>query len=175
MLYLMLKEGANRGYEENEMEQELKLYRAVYESYEDDSLPSRSHRGRFHDETNGRWTTYLAASADTAWEEVTYRWQADRTSYRMVEVIVKVNKIVDLTDLSTRERYSVDMDVLTAEEYGPCQQLANRLRAEGVEAMWTFSKADYPDGRQLVVFLNRLSEGSYVRVRRIQRMDVEGE
>ena len=145
---------------------ELKLYRAVYKDYLQDPIPSRSPKGRFHSQGAGT-TTYLAASAETAWKEVVYRWRADRSLYRMVEVRARVAKIVDLTDPSTRARYGVDVDVLAGDRHEPCQQLAARLRAENVEAVWTYSKVD-AGGRQLVVFLDLLAPGPYVRAQEVE-------
>lgn len=152
-----------------EQERATKLYKAVYEEYKNNPLSSRSEKGRFHDQVTGRSTTYLAASRDTAWKEVTHRWRAAKASYLMVEVMVNVKKVVDLTDPSTQARYGVDAELLTAEEHEPCRQIAARLRAEGVEAIWTFSAADKPEGRQLVLFLDRLGPGSYVRIHRVRR------
>lgn len=151
--------------------EEVKLYKAVYEEYEQAPLPSRSSKGRFHEQSTGSSTTYLATSPETAWKEVTERWSTKRSTYRMVEVVVRVSKVVDLTDSATRERYGVDEGMLTAEDHGPCQQLAARVREEGVEAVWTFSRADRPEGRQLVVFLDLLGSSSSARVHRVSRME----
>ena len=148
------------------------LYRAFYEEFEDDPLPSRSAVGRFHDEATARGTTYLAASPETAWSEVTHRWWADKEMYRMAEVKVKMRVIADLTDPATRKRYGIDEESLTAEDYRPCQQLRRRLEADGVEGIWTYSRADRPSGRQLVVLLAQLQKGSKVEVVRTGPINV---
>ncbi len=85
----------------------------------------------------------------------------------MAEVHVRLQAIVDLTDRATQERYGVDPRTLTSDDYTQCLRLAARLRAEGVEAIWTYSRADWPDGRQLVVFVDQLRRRSEVSVVRI--------
>jgi RES domain-containing protein len=148
-----------------EAEQTVTLYKALYKDYQDDPLPSRSAVGRFHDEETASSTSYLAASLQTAWAEVRYRWNANKEAYRMAEVRVRVRNIVDLTDPVTRRRYGIDETTLIADEHRPCQQLRKRLEAEGVEALWTYSRADQPAGRQLVVLqLHQLQEGSTIEV-----------
>ena len=69
-----------------------------------------------------------------------------------------------MTDPAVRRTYGVDVATLVGDDHAPCRRLATRLRAEGFEALRTFSKADDPYGRQLVVFLSQLNPGSYVRV-----------
>lgn len=144
--------------------QAITLYRAVYEDYENDPLPSRSAAGRFHDEETTGQVSYLAARPETAWAEVLDRWMANRGAFRMAEVAVTLHVVVDLTDPATRRRYGIERAMLTADDYHPCQQLRKRLEAEGVEAMWTYSRADQPNGRQMVVLLGRLKRGSTVEV-----------
>lgn len=124
--------------------------------------------GRFHDQETARSTTYLATTERTAWKEVTFRWGANRAAYRVAEVLVKLEKLIDLTQASTQHRYGVNEAILKGDDYGPCQQLAKRLRAEGVEGILTFSRADQPDGRQVVVFLDLLGDQSRVLVERIR-------
>ena len=141
---------------------EATLYRAVYVDYLDAPLPSRSQEGRFHDRPGT--TTYLAGSRATAWKEVQHRWQADPTSYRMVVLRARLRRIADLTDPSVQARYGIDQTGLTGLDYEPCRKLARRLRAEGFEGVWTFSMADSPGGRQLVVFLDQLQPDSSIRV-----------
>jgi hypothetical protein len=143
-------------------------YKAFYERFSDDPLPSRSEWGRFHDPSTGRSTTYLAARSSTAWREVTHRWRADAAVYRIATVQLRTRKIVDLTKRSVQKRYGIDRQVLIGEEYKRCQELARRLRADGIEAVWTYSRADQPAGRVLVVFLDRLEQPSSG----IERVDV---
>ena len=131
-------------------------YKAFYEQFSDDPLPSRSESGRFHDSRTARVTTYLAARSSTAWREVTHRWRADKGAYRLAMVRIRVAKIADLTKQSVQKRYGVDRQVLIGEEYKRCQELARRLRADGMQAAWTYSRVHQPAGRVLVVFLDRL-------------------
>lgn len=135
-------------------------YRAFYERFSDDPLPSRSEWGRFHDPSVGRATTYLTARPSTAWREVAHRWRADAAVYRMATVQIRARKIADLTKRSVQKRYGIDRRMLIGEDYKPCQEVARRLRADGFEAVWTFSRADQPTGRVLVVFLDRLERPS---------------
>jgi RES domain-containing protein len=144
--------------------QTVTLYRAFYEEYEDDPLPSRSAVGRFHDETGARATSYLAASPETAWREVIHRWQADKGTFRLGKVEVRLSNIMDLTDPVTRKRYDIDRESLTADDYRSCQELRRRLQAEGVEGIWTYSRADQPAGRQLVVLLDQVRKSSRIEV-----------
>lgn len=135
----------------------------MYQDYRDDPLPSRSPLGRFHSRESAASVTYLAASPQTAWKEVTARWSADRDAYWMAEVRVRLNKVADLTEAGTPERLGIDQQALTDASHDRCQRLAERLRAQGFEGIWTFSRADRPDGRQLVVFLDRVSR-QHIRI-----------
>ena len=86
----------------------------------------------------------------------------------MAEVQISLHEVVDLTEPSTQQHYGIDQAALTADNYTVCQQLARRLRAEGVEALWTYSRADQPEGRQLVVFLDQLKQDSEVKIMNIR-------
>ncbi len=90
----------------------------------------------------------------------------------MAEVKVRLRVVVDLTDPATRRRYDIDEETLTAEDYRPCQQLRRRLETEGVEGIWTYSRADRPAGRHLVVLLAQLKKGSKVEVVRTGSINV---
>lgn len=138
------------------------LYKAVYSKYVSDPLPSRSTEGRFHDSATMDVTTYLAATAETTREEVRYRWQADASTYRILEFDVKIAKIADMTDSALRKKYGIKKPDLVADDHSVCRQLASRLRSDGYEGIWSYSKADVPDGRVLVVFLDLLQKGSHV-------------
>lgn len=153
---------------ERQLQLEAACFRAVYRAYRDDPLPSRSPSGRFHAREGGGSVTYLAASPETAWKEVTERWAADRGAYWMVEVTVRLSRVADLTDSAVQARYGVDQRVLTDPRHERCQQLGQRLREDGFEGLLTFSRADRPSGRQLVVFLDRLGAGSRVRVKSVK-------
>lgn len=142
-------------------------YKVFYREFADDPLPSRSAWGRFHDQATGRATTYLAERSSTAWREVTHRWRASASAFRVAVVRIRLRKLADLTRRSTQQRYRIDRDTLVGPEYRPCQALAQRLRANGVEAAWTYSRADQPDGRVLVVFLDGLAPPS-----RVERVEV---
>lgn len=147
------------------------LYKAVYEEFADNPFPSRSAKGRFHDAETAGSTTYLAAYPTTSWKEVVHRWKANPAVYRMASVRVSVSNIVDLTSAESQRRYKITEPMLTGDEYGPTQLLAHRLRSLGVEAVWTYSRADQPNGRVLVVFLEQRAAGSEVTVDRVAEIE----
>lgn len=147
------------------------LYKAVYFEYEKDPLPSRSKSGRFHGQISGMNTTYVTPAKETAWKEVTFRWKADPASYRMAQVRINLKAVVDLTDPAVQKEYGISREFLTADDYRQTQRLADNLRAEKVEAVWTYSRADLPDGRMLVVFLDNLRTGSVVEAIALERID----
>lgn len=142
-------------------------YKAVYAEFAREPLTSRSSRGRFHDSETGRFTTYLTERSSTAWREVAHRWRAEAAAYRIVVARLRVEKLADLTRRSAQQRYGIDRGVLVGDDYRRCQALARRLRANGFQAAWTYSRADQPDGRVLVVFLDGLTPPS-----RIERVEV---
>lgn len=148
------------------------LYRAFYEEFAENPIPSRSTIGRFHDEATREVTTYLATSPETAWREVRHRWRGAKEAYRIAQVKVRVSSIADLTDPTTRKRYGIDTESLISNDYGPCQRLRRRLEEEGIEAIWTYSRADQPAGRQLVVLLAQLKGSSSVEVIRTEPVDM---
>jgi len=113
-------------------------------------------------------TTYLTPAKQTAWKEVTFRWKADPASYRMAQVDVNLKTVVDLTDPHIQKEYGISRELLTEDDYKQTQRLANALRAEGVEAVWTYSRPDQPDGRMLVVFVDNLRTTSYVRLKAVE-------
>lgn len=147
---------------------EVTCYRAVYQEYRSDPLPSRSRSGRFHGPGTPGSVTYLAATRETAWKEVTTRWGANPEAYWMVTVKARLTRVADLTDPRAQAQYGVDERALTDANMGRCRDLADRLRAEGFEGIWTFSRADRPDGRQLVVFLDRLGSKARVSVEEVE-------
>jgi len=138
------------------------LFRAVYEDFEAEPIPSRSAKGRFHVRALG--ISYLAGSPTTAWREVTARWGADPAAFVMVEIEVTLKDVLDLTDPAVHSALGITEAELVATDYDACQKLAERLGPDGPEAIWTYSAADQPDGRQLVVFLDRLRSGSSIRI-----------
>jgi len=144
------------------------FYKAVYAEFERDPFPSKSHSGRFH--LNGVNITYVTPKQETAWKEISFRWKADPTSFRMVTAAVRLNIVVDLTDEQVQKESSITREDLVGSDYRPTQGLAKVLRSQEVEGIWTYSRADEPDGRTLVIFLDKLAPGSYVRVRATEKM-----
>ena len=145
---------------------EKRLYRAVLDQYCSSPLLSRSEKGRFHRGLN-KPTVYLAEQWETAWHEVTFRWNADPSRYKKVHVSANISNIVDLTDETVRSQYGISKTELVSDDYTACQALAARLRADGVEAIRTFSRADI-NGRVLVVFLECLKSNSQITVDHVE-------
>src|SRR5688500_3437691 len=138
------------------------LFRAVYHAYAADPVPSRSETGRFHQESKP--TTCLAATPRTAWMEVSHRWNAESASFRMATIEASVTNLIDLTDSSVQAAFGITEGQLVDVNCEDCRQLAELLRGRGIEAVWTYSAADRPGGRQLVIFLDQLSASSNIRV-----------
>jgi RES domain-containing protein len=145
----------------------LQVFRVVHEEYEADPLPSRSSSGRFH--TKPGVTSYFAQTPATAWKEVS-RAPVDPAAFRLVEVAVSIEAIIDLTDDAVRTKFGITGDDLVSPDWAACQRLAEQLRSETV-GVWTYSAADTPDGRVLVVFLDRLSEVSELEVVSVSKME----
>jgi hypothetical protein len=61
--------------------------------------------------------------------------------------------------------------MLVADDYHLTQRVAARLKSEGIEAFWTYSRADQPEGRTLVVFLDNLGPDSRVEINRITSVE----
>jgi len=109
------------------------LYKAVYQDYADDPLPSRSEQGRFHDVSTARSTTYLTAAAETAWREVRYRWKANPAAYRIARVQVRLSKIADLTDSETRTAYGTEEEALKGSDYAGRRCRGGPVKVSGVQ------------------------------------------
>lgn len=127
-----------------------------------DGLPSRARHGRFH-----YWDfapCYLADRAKTAFIEVFSGFpQKTLKAFVCLHVEAELTNIVDLTDRKVARQHGTSEFELTGEDHAPCQRLAYKLRAEGVEAVWTYS-SKHPGGRVLVIFLDKLLPTSKVTV-----------
>jgi RES domain-containing protein len=137
-------------------------YRLVYQRFADTPLEAKAE-GRFNRQNEGP-TTYLSLTRRIAALEVAKRWGAagtNRAAYVVFEVSVRLRRVVDLTDPDTAAALEVSRETLTGADLAPCQALASRLRAAGIEGILTWSSAD-PDGKNLVIFLDRLDPASSV-------------
>jgi hypothetical protein len=81
----------------------------------------------------------------------------------MAKVEVKLGAIADLTDEQTQKEYGISREALVADDYRLTQRLANTLRSGKVQAVWTYSYVDQPDGRMLVVFLKNVQHPRMLR------------
>ena len=125
------------------------LYRAVYEAYEADPVPSRSQTGgRYHHPAEP--TSYMGSTPETAWLEVKAHWPAEPAAYRMVKLEISDLETLDLTDSSVQTTLGITEEELIGFDYSPTRRVAARARAEGVEGLRTYSASDRPDGRQIV-------------------------
>jgi len=137
-------------------------YRLVYHRFAEAPLEARAE-GRFNRQGEGR-TTYLSLTRRSAELEVAKRWGtvgANRAAYVEFEVPVRLRRVVDLSDPDTAAALGVSRETLTGPDLTPCQGLATRLRAAGIEGIVTWSAAD-AEGRNLVIFLDRLDSASSV-------------
>jgi hypothetical protein len=130
-------------------------------------VPARGQRGRFSDEPGQ--VSYLAENPETAWREVSGHWppgMADPAAHVVVDIDVDLESVLDFTDEAVQREWGITFAELVQPppDYEPCQQLARRLRAKGIVAIWTYSAADQPDGRVLVVFLENLKPPSALRI-----------
>lgn len=137
-------------------------YRSVYRGFAGAPLEARAE-GRFNRQGEGR-TTYLSLTRRTAALEIAKRWGAvgaNRAAYLEFQVPVRLRRVVDLTDPDTAAALGASRESLTGADLGPCQALAMRLRAAGIEGILTWSAAD-PEEKNLVIFLDRLDPASSV-------------
>jgi RES domain-containing protein len=141
-----------------------RLFRIVHRDRKADPVPSVSRMGRFHGKP--REVSYLAETPMTAWKEVRAHWPADPSTHLVVDIDVDLDSVLDLTDETMQRECGITPAELVqaGPAYEPCQRLAQRLQARGVSAIWTYSAADQPDGRVLVVFLDNLGPSSALRV-----------
>lgn len=123
----------------------LVLFRVVFEGLASDPLPARLNQGRFHTgESLKSKTYYLAEEEGTCWAEIEHHrgGPVDHGLYRVFQVKVSPSRVADLTGEKTRAHYGVTLAELEDElNREPCQNLGARLRAEGIQAVRTFSAA----------------------------------
>lgn len=106
----------------------------------------------------------MSLTRETATREVVKRWGAvgpNLGAYVAFQVPVRLRRVVDLTDPQAVGALGVSRETLVGPDSSPCQALATRVRAAGVEGLVTWSAAD-PSGKNLVVFLDQLDPTSSV-------------
>lgn len=106
----------------------------------------------------------MSLTRETATREVAKRWGAvgpNLAAYVAFRVPVRLRRVVDLTDPETAAASGVSRETLVGPDLGPCQGLAARLRAAGVEGLVTWSAAN-PNAKNLMVFLDQLDPTSSV-------------
>lgn len=77
---------------------------------------------------------------------------ADPAKFVVLEAELKTKELLALTESDARVAFGVTRDELVAPRYERTQALASKIRERGFAALMTYSYADQPDGRCLVVF-----------------------
>jgi len=147
-----------------ELNKDAVFFRSVWKGNADDPLKTRSETGRYHTRLDMDSTVYLAADQETAELEVAKRWGSAPEEYVLVKVKVELSHCVDLTAPDTQKQLKTSEDALAGKNWRECQHVAADLRARGFEAAWTYSSADRPDGRCLVIFTENFKKGSRFEV-----------
>jgi RES domain len=119
------------------------LYRCVVHTAESPSLFAKHPEGRFH--TNEDW--------QTAWIEVQRHLPtANPAAFDILEFEFDSSLLIDASNPAEAKAHGVSETQLVAPDYAACQELARSLRQSGVVGLLTYSAADRPDGRCIVLF-----------------------
>ena len=127
----------------------------------------RSRRGRFHDDPEAEPTTYLAATIQTAWLEVSARFgqvRPDPAAFRLFRVKLPAGGLADLADAKVRSRLGLSQADLAADPApAACSRAARKLRAEGPGrggpiGLTYPSLRDRPKGLCAAIFLERVKK-----------------
>lgn len=113
---------------------------------------------------------YVALDEETAFRELI--WAARQFGYpllprTLLQIELSLERVADLTEVTVREEHDMTESVLVSDdvaELEECQLLGAKLRAQGFEAVCSYSARS--DGQNLAIFLDRLDtqQGSYVHV-----------
>ncbi len=140
------------------------FFKAVWRGNIEAPLETKSEEGRYHTRMDMDQTMYLATTPETAMQEVAKRWGGDPAEYTVVSARVKLSRCADLTAEETQGLLKVSEDDLTGNRWRSCQQVAASLRARGYEAVLTYSAADRPKGRCLIIFTENFKATSGVEL-----------
>ena len=77
---------------------------------------------------------------------------ADPTKFVVLQADLETKELLALTESDARMAFGVTREELVASRYQQTQELGAKIRARGIAALITYSYADQPDGRCLVVF-----------------------
>ena len=118
---------------------------------------------------------YVANEFETARSEVAGRSTVPYT-YLKIDYRIHCNTVVDLTDLTTRERFGVTLDELNQKGWrhlnsqgslSVSQKIGILACNEGLEAL-KIPSAQTPKGHNWIFFVDNLYKGSYVRGYRVE-------
>lgn len=91
-------------------------------------------------------------SAEPAWREIlAHNPDANPEAFVVLQAELKSKELLELTDSAARAAFNVTRAELVAPRYDKTQQVGSAIRARGFAAVLTYSYADQPDGRCLVV------------------------
>ena len=142
------------------------FYRVVRSEAVELRLYSVAPTGRFHDTSSPGPTSYACQTLESAWAEVRkYLSEADPGAFTVLVLECQVSRTVDLTDAEVRLEWGITKDELVSRDHSACQRLAQRLRKKKIPVVRTYSAADPPDGRTIVVFSECLKHKSQFRIK----------
>lgn len=142
------------------------FYRIVRAEFVESCLYSVAPTGRFHDTSSAGPTSYACQTLESAWAEIRkYLPEADPRAFTVLVLECQVSRIVDLTDSEVRLEWEITKDELLSLDHSACQRLAQRLRKKKISVVRTYSAADPPDGRTIVVFSECLKHKSQFRIK----------
>ena len=142
------------------------FFRIVRTESVESRLYSVAPTGRFHDTSSAGPTSYACQTLESAWAEIRkYLPEADAVAFTVLVLECQVSRMVDLTDGEVRLEWGITKDELVSRDYSACQRLAQRVRKKKIPVVRTYSAADPPDGRTIVVFSECLKNKSQFRIK----------
>ena len=142
------------------------LYRIVRSELAELRLYSVAPTGRFHDTSSPGPTSYTCHSVESAWAEIRkYLLEADPAAFTVLVLECPTTRMVDLTLAEVRLEWGITKDELLSGDHSACRRLAQRLRKKKIPVVRTYSAADPPDGRTMVVFSECLKHKSQFRIK----------
>jgi RES domain-containing protein len=128
-------------------------YRCVFHSAESPALFAKHPEGRYYTPNEGGRTSYLAMDWRTAWIEVQRHLPtANPEAFDILEFEFETGTLVDVSNPSVAGLYGVDETILTGAGYESCPSLAHQFRGANHQGLFTYSAANRPDGRCIVLF-----------------------
>lgn len=151
---------------------EYRLFRVIHESRIESPLVGYHAPGRCHVSVEqAAKTSYLSTSIDTCRKESGHHLAGTvRLRERLVvEFVVELTSVVNLTDPVEREKLGIDLNELISEDLSVPQHTASQLRKKGIQAIVLPSARD-PRGHNVVLFMENV-DGSLIRKIREERLE----